>query len=111
MIKAESGPSGIEKAGKRLLALLALAATIVAIGALVSGSEGDGESIPPAIDDDSPAATDKNGPETPREYVIEDGDTLLGIADRYGISLMRIERLNPNLDTNTLATGDVLTLR
>lgn len=111
MAEVDSTANGIEKAGKRLLALLALVATIIAIAMLVSSWEGDNGKSSEVDGRKVTTTVEKQGEPTPKEYVIEAGDTLVAIADRYGISLKRIERLNPHLDTNTLATGNVLTLR
>ncbi len=94
----------------RVLALLALAGTVVVLYLVISGSL--------AADDESgddgartERTQDKSGPETPEEYVVQDGDSISGIAVEYGISVERIERLNPDLDPQTLATGQVIKLQ
>lgn len=46
----------------------------------------------------------------PKEYTVQEGDTISGIAEKYGISVTRITRLNPDLDSQTMATGQVLKL-
>lgn len=94
----------------RVLALLALAGTVVVLYLVISGSlAADDEPV------DDGARTektqDKSGPETPEEYVVQDGDSISGIAVEYGISVQRIERLNPDLDPQTLATGQVIKLQ
>ena len=94
----------------RILAVLALAGTVVVLYLVISSS---------VSSDDEPAdensrvekSEPKSGPETPEEYVVEDGDSISGIAVKYGISVDRIERLNPDLDPNTLATGQVIKLQ
>jgi LysM repeat protein len=40
-----------------------------------------------------------------RTYTVKAGDTLSSIAVKTGLSLERIERLNPELDSNSLQTG------
>lgn len=35
-------------------------------------------------------------------YVVQPGDTFAGIADKEGVPVARLERLNPNLDTQLL---------
>ncbi len=43
-------------------------------------------------------------------YTVRPGDTLLGIARRYGITLPDIYRLNPNVDAASMRPGDVIRL-
>ena len=97
----------------RLVALLALAGVVVIVVMVVSSSLGS---------DDQPAdggakvekqkkKGDGKGAETPKEYTVQDGDSLSSIAAQFGISVKRIERLNPKLDPNALATGQVIKLR
>jgi LysM repeat protein len=40
-----------------------------------------------------------------RTYTVKAGDTLSSIAVKTGLSLERIQRLNPKLDSNSLQTG------
>jgi LysM repeat protein len=40
-----------------------------------------------------------------RTYTVKAGDTLSSIAVKTGLSLERIEQLNPKLDSNSLQTG------
>ena len=40
-----------------------------------------------------------------RAYVVKSGDTLSSIAEKTGVSLERIQQLNPKLDSNALQTG------
>jgi LysM repeat protein len=40
-----------------------------------------------------------------RTYTVRSGDTLSSIALKTGLSLERIQRLNPDLDSNALQTG------
>jgi LysM repeat protein len=40
-----------------------------------------------------------------RTYIVKSGDTLSSIAIKTGVSLERIEQLNPKLDSNSLQTG------
>lgn len=94
----------------RVLAVLALAGTIVVLYLVISTSL--------SADDDSggdagagKTKAEKSGPETPKEYVVQDGDSISVVAIKYGISVDRIERLNPDLDPNTLATGQVIKLQ
>jgi LysM repeat protein len=40
-----------------------------------------------------------------RTYTVKSGDTLSSIALKTGVSLQRIQRLNPKLDSQSLQTG------
>jgi LysM repeat protein len=40
-----------------------------------------------------------------RTYIVKSGDTLSSIAVKTGVSLERIQALNPKLDSNSLQTG------
>jgi LysM repeat protein len=40
-----------------------------------------------------------------RSYTVKSGDTLSSIAVKTGVSLERIQQLNPKLDSNSLQTG------
>ena len=40
-----------------------------------------------------------------RTYTVKSGDTLSSIAVKTGVSLQRIQQLNPKLDSNSLQTG------
>jgi LysM repeat protein len=45
-----------------------------------------------------------------RTYTVKAGDTLSGIAGKTGVSLTRIETLNPKLDSQSLQTGETIKL-
>lgn len=47
----------------------------------------------------------------PRFYVVQNGDTLTSIARKTGVSVNRIEALNPGVDPQILVSGDKLKLR
>ena len=40
-----------------------------------------------------------------RSYIVKSGDTLSSISVKTGVSLERIQALNPKLDSNSLQTG------
>ena len=46
-----------------------------------------------------------------RVYIVKSGDTLSAIADKTGVSLATIQRLNPKLDADTLHAGQHVRLR
>jgi LysM repeat protein len=41
----------------------------------------------------------------PRTYTVKAGDTLSSIAQKTGVSLARVQALNPKLDSQSLQTG------
>jgi LysM repeat protein len=44
-------------------------------------------------------------------YVVRTGDTLEGIAQKTGVTVERLQELNPNLDPQALVSGQRLKLR
>ena len=80
------------------MSALVIAAIVVIV--VVSSSLGDSG-------DDSKSGGNAKGPNTQKEhhdkyYVVQPGDTFAGIADKEGYSVQRLEKLNPNLDTQLL---------
>jgi LysM repeat protein len=49
--------------------------------------------------------TTTTAPSNARYYVIQDGDTLGGIAGKYGTSVEQLLTFNPDLDPNALQPG------
>ncbi len=90
----------------RILGPLALIAVVVAFVVIVSGSTGDGGGS-----SDSTQTTEReNKGDIPKTYVVQPGDSLTSIAEEFGISIERIERLNPDVDAQTLNEGQELKL-
>lgn len=120
-----SGPGGYRAQRKtpwlaRILAPLALIGVLVVIVILISGStggevadttggggSGGGQKSQKSQEGDK----GEKGSKPPKEYVIEPGDTLSGIAEQFGLSTAKIERLNPDLDPTALVTGATIKLR
>jgi LysM repeat protein len=48
---------------------------------------------------------------TQRVYVVKAGDTLGGIAGKTGVSVERLQELNPNVDPQALTSGQRLKLK
>lgn len=99
--------------GSRILAPLALIAVVVAILMIVSensGSDGQTESDTKA-QIEAEQQKGGEGAENPRSYTVEDGDTLGGIAEKFGVSTKRLERLNPDIDPQTLNAGQEIQIR
>lgn len=44
-------------------------------------------------------------------YVVKEGDTLGAISEQVGISVERLQQLNPDLDPQALVSGQQITLR
>ncbi len=95
----------------RILAVLALVAAfvlvVVAIGGVFDGgsdSNGQGHG-----DQAERRAEAKR--KVPATYEVKSGDTLLAIASRTGVTVARIEMLNPEVDPQILIAGETLKLR
>jgi LysM repeat protein len=49
--------------------------------------------------------------EPAKSYVVQNGDTLTSIAHEVGVSVSRIQELNPGVDPQILVSGEKLKLR
>lgn len=102
----------------RILAPLALFAALLALYLIVTTAD-VGSDEPATQQDASQNASgkgdkpkkDKEGPENPRTYVVEEGDSLSTIAEQFGVSVDRLVRLNPDVDPQALTTGQEITIR
>ena len=47
---------------------------------------------------------------TPRTYTVQEGDILSTVAEKTGVSVERIQELNPDVDSNALTIGQRLRL-
>ncbi|MGB2852323.1 MAG: LysM domain-containing protein [Solirubrobacterales bacterium] len=108
-------PPRKRSAPARLLAPLALVATIVALILVVSTS-GDTEQPADQGQGSGAQSTNTGGggkkkEETPKTYLVEPGDSLGTIAERFQISVDRLLRLNDKVDPNALVTGQELKLQ
>ena len=102
----------------RFLAPLALVAVAVALFMVLSSSLEDDKGTsnsPSQTSGNEPAAspTAEGGRERkgPRRYRVKTGDTPSSIAEKTGVPLEQILRLNPDLDPQTLAPGQRIKLR
>jgi LysM repeat protein len=97
-----------------------LLAVTIAVGlvrsALDSGrSTTAATTLPPAPTRTAPARTVKKPPKKPkaaaRFYTVVAGDTFSVISSKTGVSVARIQALNPNADSNALFIGQRLRIR
>jgi LysM domain len=99
----------------RVLAPLALVACALALFLLVS------ETLSGGGDDEDRSGRERERPRTEQQrnepkvegdtYVVVPGDTFIGIAQKTGIPVAKLERLNPDLDPATLNAGQQIKLR
>jgi LysM repeat protein len=102
----------------RILAPLALLAALLALYLIVTSADvGGGDTTTQqsasggSETDAGKPKKDKEGPENPRTYVVEEGDSLSTIAEQFGVSVDRLVRLNPDVDPQALTTGQEITIR
>ncbi len=99
----------------RLFAPLALILTAVAlIGVvLISAGGDDGGDPGDSAQRSSSEARTTTTPPRPRRrnYTVKTGDTLGAIAERTGITVERLQELNPELDPQALVSGQRIKLR
>jgi LysM repeat protein len=91
--------------------VVALVVAIVVIGGALGGdgssdSGGDGHKGRAARH-----ARQQKRDSTPATYEVKSGDTLISIAHRNGVTVARIEALNPEVDPQILIAGEQLKLR
>lgn len=107
MKKSSSAPT-------RVLAATALAVAfvvaIIAIGGALGGDDSE-RSGGPDRGGQATRKADGTQREAPASYVVESGDTLTSIARTTGVSIARIETLNPEVDPQILIAGEKLKLR
>jgi LysM repeat protein len=103
----------------RLLAPLALItfSVVLAVMVLGSGVVGDDDGSDSAGTSNLPAAKERTttsgrpAKRLPRTYTIKANDTLSGIAAEHGITVARLQALNPELDPQGLVAGQKIKLR
>jgi LysM repeat protein len=101
----------------RFLAPLALLAVIGALYLIVKphASSDGGTAVPTTTAQPGKKQTAKKSgahkKKRAKTYTVQPGDTPSGIAEKAGISLSKLEQLNPSLDPQALAPGTKLKLR
>jgi len=106
----------------RWLAPLALVLCAVAVLVILnsSGSTGDGGGSEDAVEQQSSSAArqasaaatkkKKAAKRKSRTYTVKRGDTLSGIAQATGVPLSELQERNPDLDSESLQTGQKVKL-
>jgi LysM repeat protein len=97
----------------RFLAPLALVAFCFALFMVVQSSQtnSDGNGSQNRATDSRPTATPEPERRGPRRYRVKEGDTPSSIAEKTGVPLEDILRLNPDLDPQTIQPGQRIRLR
>jgi LysM repeat protein len=90
----------------RILAPVALVAVVIAVFVIVNSTVGDSGG---GSSSGNTTVSQQKG-EIPKTYTVQAGDSLTSIADKFGISIKRLERLNPDVDSQTLNEGAELKL-
>jgi LysM repeat protein len=105
--------NGRSKAPARLVAVAALAigfvVAVIAIGGALGGDSEESGSKRPAGQVTRKADDGKR--KDVAAYVVQNGDTLTSIARETGVSVSRIQELNPDVDPQILISGEKLKLR
>jgi LysM repeat protein len=112
---------GRRRSSARLLAPISLVAFALALLIVITGSGTDDDSGGNANNGDGVTQTDTTpgvtttGTTEPRVsgtfYTVKTGDTLGGIAETVGVSVTRLQELNPDLDPQALVAGQKIRLR
>jgi LysM repeat protein len=99
------------RAEARRYAVPVLLLILVTVGALI---------VRGALDDSRPPARAEPAPPGPAKvrvkraavkfHLVESGDTLGGIAERYGTTVARLQVLNPSVDAGALRVGQQIRL-
>jgi LysM repeat protein len=104
-----------QSSNARLAAILALIAVFIVLMVVVVSSLGGGDggsSKSAAHRGGRSQSTAKAKRQSARKtYVVHPGDTLSVIADKVGISVEQLQRLNPHIDQFSLQSGDRVKLR
>ena len=97
----------------RLLAPLALIACALAVVLIVSGSRSsdDGDGNGSTADGQRTTTTDTAPRKQRASYTVKTGDTLGAIAEKTGLTVERLQELNPELDPQALVSGQKIKLR
>ena len=98
----------------RLLAPLALVGFVIALVLVIQGANSgssDKTNATPAASASATPTHKQKARKQRKRYVVKAGDTPSGIAEKTGVPLSQIIRLNPKLDDQSLTVGDKIKLR
>jgi LysM repeat protein len=102
----------------RLLAPVALIAFTLALFIVIASSGGgddsgdDGDRSSSRTEQISTIGETETGPSVSGNfYTVKTGDTLAAIAENVGVSVTRLQELNPELDPQALVSGQKIRLR
>ncbi len=100
-------------ASARALAVIALAVGFIVLVVVIATSLSGGGSD--SSQEKTPAGEvtrqDADGKTQAAAYVVQNGDTLTSIAQKTGVSVSRLQELNPGVDPQILISGEKLKLR
>lgn len=92
-----------------LIVATVLAIAVIAGGGLGGGSSDSGKAGHSAKSGHRAGQEEKRN--VPATYVVQSGDTLVAIAHRTGVPVVRIQELNPQVDPQILIAGEELKLK
>jgi LysM repeat protein len=95
----------------RALAVATLVVALVVVVVAIGGALGGGDSGGRRHDAGTAHGAGHRKQQAPAKYEVQSGDTLISIAHHNGVSVARIERLNPEVDPQILIAGETLKLR
>jgi LysM repeat protein len=98
----------------RVFAVATLVVALVVAIVVIGGALGGGDSKDSSGHGHKGAAAHQarqQKREIPATYEVESGDTLISIAHHNGVTVARIEALNPEVDPQALIVGEQLKLR
>ena len=93
----------------RLVALVALVAAAIVLVIVVTSSLPESDGGDAGGNRAAKAKGEKGSGD--KFYIVQPGDSLSTIAEKEGIELETLEQLNPDLDPQTLSTGQQVRLR
>lgn len=93
------------------LALLAVTVVLVIVVAASIGEQGGGGGDRGGGGDGRERSGATKSDRPPKQYVVQPNDSLVAIADEFGLTVEEIQRLNPGIDPQALVTGQELKLR
>jgi LysM repeat protein len=97
----------------RLLGASVAVGSLIAVGAAACADDDTAEpgvTLPPILTTTSTTTIPPSTTEPQRFYEIQEGDTLTEIADRFGVPIQAIMRLNAIRDQNAIYAGQLIEL-